>query len=194
MRDLFTIIEDVKDGGRPDYDELRLALVALSGIAHFDKMAIMAMATKPDKLFYNPEFQYKESFNRWKRILAHDPETILGENHHPDKEACKRLRRAAFNIARKVGLDIDEPRSPTLVEEFDDHICPGELIIKSVCCERSSFPIVNRCDGSVSLRCTGCGNHMAHVVITPEPVADVSMKKAECSCESCLGRDTEEPT
>ena len=45
MRSLYEILEATKAGEKPDYDELRYALLAMAALSVFDSMALMRIAT-----------------------------------------------------------------------------------------------------------------------------------------------------
>ena len=45
MRSLYEILEATKAGEKPDYDELRYALLAMAALSVFDSMALMLIAT-----------------------------------------------------------------------------------------------------------------------------------------------------
>lgn len=101
------IIEDVHDGGRPDYDDLRYALVAMTALRGFDNRALLALARAKREnqkpiITRDPEYQARESHERYRRALEKPPKEYVGPEHDPDTEECQRMRRLAKNVMRKV--------------------------------------------------------------------------------------------
>ncbi len=103
MRTLFDIIELVKDGDKPEYDELRYAVVALSALRHFDSDALRKIA-KRESEGKPPLSQYyaEESFKRFKAALLIDPKSYCGPQHDPDTEECQKFRKMAKGILKHV--------------------------------------------------------------------------------------------
>lgn len=94
------IIESAKSGGRPDYDDLRLAVCALDALMAFDRMAIwkLAEAEAEDKkplLVWSALWQRDENFRRVKTALGVPPKVYLGPNNDPDCPDVQERRRAA---------------------------------------------------------------------------------------------------
>jgi len=103
MRTLYEIIECVKDGGKPGYDELRYALVALDALATFDRHDILIYG-QAEHAAVAFKLKSTESFRRWKDALNKDPKAWLGPNHDPDTAECQRMRKISFAIATKAGV------------------------------------------------------------------------------------------
>lgn len=103
MRTLFEIIESVKDGERPYYEELRYALVALDNLAWFDRkdMTKLAVAENVPAVW---GLKGNESFKRWKRAMGKDPKKWLGPGYDPDTAECQAMRKTAFAIGRAAGV------------------------------------------------------------------------------------------
>lgn len=55
MKTLHEIIEETKDGGRPDYDELRYALVEMCALHHFASDSLRKLAAREREGKYNPK-------------------------------------------------------------------------------------------------------------------------------------------
>jgi hypothetical protein len=107
MKTLSQIIEEVGDGGRPDYDDLRYALVAVNALRGFDQRALLNLVRgkregKKPVLAYDPEYQANESFKRAANAFAKPPKEYVGPAHDPDTEECQRSRRISKKILNKV--------------------------------------------------------------------------------------------
>jgi len=103
MKTLSEIIGAVKDGERPDYEDLRYAVCALDALMFFDLRAIMKMAKgekegKKKKLMYSAEWQYKETFNRRKAAMGKPPKEWLGPNHDPNSDDVQERRKFSKKI------------------------------------------------------------------------------------------------
>lgn len=115
MRTLSEIIEITKDGGRPEYDELRYALVAMCALKHFDFEAIKKLYQAKKKgitpfLSYDAEWQMEESFKRFKTALGVDPKTYCGPSHDPDREEYQRFRRAGKKLLAMAEKKLQEAK------------------------------------------------------------------------------------
>lgn len=114
MKTLSQIIDEVQDGGRPEYDELRYALVAMLALKSFDQKALMDLASKESagkyrKDLFGLQYQAEESFRRLKSALNVPPKLYVGESHDPDSEECQRMRK----ISKKILNHISNPPPPT---------------------------------------------------------------------------------
>ncbi len=112
MKTLGTIIEEVMDGLKPDYDDLRYALIAVNSLRHFDSNAIMKMWGKEKDGKYRHdlfglEWEAKESHNRAHTALNLPPKQWVGSAHDPDTEECQRFRKMAKGLLAKVTTRAD---------------------------------------------------------------------------------------
>ena len=101
------IIEEVDSGGRPDYDDLRYAFIAMKALRHFDANAIRELREREEKGRYRPElfglkWQAEESFRRFKAALGVPPKHYVGPSHDPDTEECQKWRRISRGIFNDV--------------------------------------------------------------------------------------------
>jgi len=102
---LLEILDTIKDGGRPDYDELRFALLVVEGLSILDSQALRRLGTEKQSGFVNnPHAQSKESFRRWKAALGKPPKDFLGQENDPDSAEYKARRRVHIALAKKLGL------------------------------------------------------------------------------------------
>jgi len=107
MRTLFEIIEQIKSGGRPDYEELRYAIMALDALSTFDHMAMRKIAEREKEgkkpfLVSSAVFQHDEQFKRWKTALNSDPKKWCGESNDPDSPEYQKCRALALRLFKKV--------------------------------------------------------------------------------------------
>lgn len=111
MRTLGEIIDLVKEGEKPEYDELRYAVCALESLVTFDAIALRNLAegereSKKKILTYSAEWQYEDNFNRIKRTYEKSPKEWLGWNNDPDNpeyvERRKKNIKIMENIIRKT--------------------------------------------------------------------------------------------
>jgi len=107
MKTLIEIIEDVKDGVKPEYDDLRYALLAMCALRHFDNNALYKLWNKERNGKYKPDFfglewEVEESFKRTKSALNQPPKLFVGETHDPDIEECQKFRKFAKKILEKA--------------------------------------------------------------------------------------------
>jgi hypothetical protein len=99
---LSEIIESCKDGERPEYDELRFAVLALSHIQSFNFQDMLKVYQKsPDEPFGLKRIA-EESFNRTKRVMAVPPKEYLGDNWNPDKPEYQKQRKVMRRLANKI--------------------------------------------------------------------------------------------
>lgn len=118
MKTLSEIIDEVQDGGKPDYDDLRYAFVAVSALRHFDANAINKLYLrekdgKYKKELFGLEWAAKESFNRFKTALAVPPKQYVGVQHDPDTEECQRFRKMAKGVLGHVMKNHESARTQT---------------------------------------------------------------------------------
>ena len=99
MRTLSEILTAVKQGERPEYDELRYALRLMEALSTMDNTGWRRDA--------GGGMRYKESFGRWKRALAADPKVYLGHTYDPDNPEAQDRHRWSVAlieaIAEKIG-------------------------------------------------------------------------------------------
>jgi hypothetical protein len=114
MKNLGEIIDQVRSGEKPDYEELRYAICAMDALMTFDRMALMKLSVaesegKKPVLIYSAQWQFEENFNRVKRALGQSPKDFVGWNNDPENpEFLKR---------RKVSLRLHPLRASALKKE-----------------------------------------------------------------------------
>lgn len=100
MKNLVDIIESIKHGEKPEYDELLYSVLALSALLFFESRAIqdLAKAKKENKnaiLCYDSEWQWNDSFRRRKAALNTPPKKYVGWDNDPkNPEYIKRVKQS----------------------------------------------------------------------------------------------------
>lgn len=107
MKTLAEIIECIKSGSDPSYEELYWATLALEALANFDSMNIRKLLEGGP--LFTPEYVHKTSWNRWKMALCKDPKTWVGPNHNPKSAEYQKRRNISIKIFNKVVSQMDEP-------------------------------------------------------------------------------------
>ena len=107
METLNEIVSAVRDGDRPDYDELRYAVCAMEALAVFDRMAFMRLAeaereSKKPFLTTSAQWQWEQHFHRHKRAGAVSPKDYVGWNNDPDNPEFLTRRKAAMKVIEKA--------------------------------------------------------------------------------------------
>lgn len=104
---LSEIIESVRDGGRPDYEDLRYAICAMEALATFDRNALMRLADAEREgsrpfLVRSAVWQLNEYFGRTKRAGAKPPKEWIGWSNDPDNPEFLERRAAAKRLLERV--------------------------------------------------------------------------------------------
>jgi hypothetical protein len=104
MNSLYEIIENIKNGEKPDYEDLYWAVLALNSLLHFEKESIRSLAEGKilgKKMFftYDPEYQERESFNRRKKAFAKSPKEWVGWNNDPSNPDYQESRKMFLKMA-----------------------------------------------------------------------------------------------
>jgi len=106
MRTLFEIIESAKSGEMPSHEECYWAMLALEALGFFDHQALSNLANRPSKI-RTPEFQWKESFRRYKIALDKDPKEYCGPSNDPSTPEYQKRRSISLKILDKVSKKLD---------------------------------------------------------------------------------------
>jgi hypothetical protein len=107
LRTLLEIILSVKDGEKPDYEELRYAVCALDGLRFFDFRALSNLAEGKRELkrpiyTYSAEWQFQECAKRTERAMNKSPKEWVGWNNDPDNIEFLESRKISISIANKI--------------------------------------------------------------------------------------------
>lgn len=98
MRTLSEIIDSVRSGERPEYDELRYAVCALEALQTFDSMAFTRILVKRA----NVKIELEERHRRIKTALQTNPKAYVGWNNDPDNPEFVKRRRASIAMFEKI--------------------------------------------------------------------------------------------
>jgi hypothetical protein len=106
MNTLGDIIDSVRDGEKPEYEDLRYAICAMDALMTFDRMALMKLSEaesegKKPVLVYSAKYQFKENFDRVKLALEKPPKEYIGWNNDPDNPEFLNRRNKAKRIMSK---------------------------------------------------------------------------------------------
>lgn len=101
------IVEAVRSGERPDYEDLRYAICALVALSVFDSQALQRLADaerqgKRPFMVSSAEWQWHEHFERRKRALDKAPKEYVGWNNDPENPAYLQRRAQAVRLVEKV--------------------------------------------------------------------------------------------
>ena len=103
MRTLGEISEAVRSNERPDYEELRYAVLAYQALTTFDSRALMRLSEaereqKKPMLSNSAVFQYREHFTRFKLALAKSPQEWVGWNNDPANPEFQKHRAIGLKL------------------------------------------------------------------------------------------------
>lgn len=107
MKKLGDIIDAVRDGEKPDYEELRYAICAMDALMTFDRMALRKLAEgekekRPAVLSFSAMFQLEENFERTKKAMEKDPKEYVGWNNDPDNPEFLQRRGVAKKVMERA--------------------------------------------------------------------------------------------
>lgn len=100
MRTLAEIVEDVKDGKKPDCEELRYALLAYSALCFFDREALKKNTKDTHDFIF--KMRQEDSLTRFHLALNKSPKDFVGWNHDPDNPEYLKFRKMGENLLNKV--------------------------------------------------------------------------------------------
>jgi hypothetical protein len=107
MQSLSEIIEAVKNGEKPDYDDLRFGLLALSYLHTFDTQDMLEVFEKISGQNPMLAIRAEESFNRSKRAMSVPPRKYLSDDWNPDNPEYQKQRRLMSKLLDKILKDSD---------------------------------------------------------------------------------------
>lgn len=108
MRTLFEIVEAVKDGERPEYDELRYALLATDFLlTNIDQFVLMDLYSK-GKLDDRDKKRYEIKYEQRRKALNTDPKIYVG-SFDPDLPGSQESREVSRRIFDKFMAIKDNP-------------------------------------------------------------------------------------
>lgn len=107
MKNLSDVIQHVMDGGKPEYDELRYSLLAMSSLSVFNRQAFMKLA-EAEKLGKKPfmtssaNWQFEEHYRREQAALSKSPKECVGWNNDPENPEFLKRRKISQKIMSKI--------------------------------------------------------------------------------------------
>jgi len=112
MKTLGEIIDAVRDGERPDYEDLRYAICAMDALMTFDRTALIALSEAEDgcqttevlprRFTSSATWQLSENFRRQARAYEKPPKEYVGWNNDPDNPEFLRRRRIAIKLMKGI--------------------------------------------------------------------------------------------
>lgn len=99
---LLEIIEAVKDGEKPAYEDLLYGLLALAHLQTFDGQDMLEVYSKSPDVPFGLKFLAEENFNRRKRALAVPPKEYIGDSFDPANPAYQEERKMLNKLANKI--------------------------------------------------------------------------------------------
>ena len=111
MKNLTEIIEEVKSGKSPEYEELRYAVLVLSSLLHFEANAIRQLYGKELEGKYNPklfglEWEANEGHRRRQLAYNKSPKEWIGWENDPQNieylQRRKQIKDVFSNIVDKI--------------------------------------------------------------------------------------------
>lgn len=102
MRNLSEIIGDVKDGKKPEYEELRYALLVYEFMFNMDHKNLRdALSNEKMNPIVN-KIKAENSFTMFKNALNKSPKEYLGWNSDPSNPEYQKLRKIGTNLIDKI--------------------------------------------------------------------------------------------
>lgn len=106
MKTLAEIIELTRNGGKPEYDELRYALCALDHLNTFDSLVFEKLAQgesrgKKPFLIYSSVWQRNERRDRVSRAMNKAPDEYIGWDNNPDNPEFLKRREISIGIVKR---------------------------------------------------------------------------------------------
>jgi len=115
MRTLYEIVEDVKDNKRPDYEEIRYALLVYNFLFNMEHRNLREELLSEKR---SPEFIRKmkadNSFNMAKTALNKSPKEYIGSDD-PENPEYQKFRKIGNKLLDKVLSNHDKNRGDSNV-------------------------------------------------------------------------------
>lgn len=97
------IINAVRDGERPDYEDLRYAICAMEALSIFDRNAFMKLAEAEQEgrkpfISTSAVWQWQQRFRRGQVAMSKPPKEWVGWNNDPDNPDFLARRKTAQQI------------------------------------------------------------------------------------------------
>lgn len=103
MRTLFEIIEDVKDNKKPEYEELRYALLVYNFMFIMDHRNLREELLKEERpAKFIRELKAQNSFDMAKNALNKSPKEYLGWKDDPENPEYQKFRQMGNKLIDKI--------------------------------------------------------------------------------------------
>lgn len=109
MRTLYEIVEDVKDNKKPDYEEIRYALLVYTYLFNKEhrhyRDALLKINSTPAHITTSEhirELKAQNSFDMYKTALNTPPKEYLGWNNDPENPDYQKFREIGNKIIDNV--------------------------------------------------------------------------------------------
>jgi hypothetical protein len=112
MKSLSDVIQQTMDGGKPEYEELRYALLAMSSLSVFNRQAFMRLADaeksgKKPFMTTSANWQFEEHYRREQAALSKPPKEWLGWNNDPENPEFLKRRKISQKIMSGIVSKIE---------------------------------------------------------------------------------------
>jgi hypothetical protein len=106
MKTLGEIVNAVRDGERPDYEDLRYAICSLEALVTFDRNAFIRLAEaeqegKKPFISTSAVWQWEEHCRRTQAAFGKPPKEYVGWSNDPDNPAFLERRKKAQRFMEK---------------------------------------------------------------------------------------------
>lgn len=103
MRTLYEIVEDVKDNKKPDYEELRYALLVYDFLFNMDHRVLREVLLSDNEIpKFIKELKAQNSFDMAKTALNKSPKEYLGWDNDPENPDYQKFRHMGNKLLDKV--------------------------------------------------------------------------------------------
>ena len=109
MRTLYEIVEDVKCNKKPDYEELRYAILVYDFMFNMDHRALRETLLSDKEIpKFIKELKAQNSFDMAKTALNKSPKEYLGWNNDPENPEYQKFREMGNKLLNKVLYNYDK--------------------------------------------------------------------------------------
>lgn len=106
MKNLVDIIDDTKDNKKPDYEELRYAVLALTALLNLDHIDLKTIEKDTSDLILN--LKKKNSQERFHVALNMSPKEWIGWGDDPENPEYQKFRKVGKRIFSNIEKKLRE--------------------------------------------------------------------------------------
>jgi len=110
MRTVGDILEAVKDGEQPSFDEMKYCLLAIEALHFFNLRAIKYLSE--DKTLFSPKKEKEEALNRMERCLNTGAKEYVGWENDPDNPDFQKNRKNMKKLLDKLSKTVSGAHVP----------------------------------------------------------------------------------